>query len=60
MAGKVPASLRPICAPRRASGPCTRFIGRRLKEASPTSWLVKDWPAKIPIKRRVEVPELFI
>ena len=44
--------------PARVSGSMTRFIGRRLSEASPTMVLAKECAARMPDINRVVVPEL--
>ncbi len=45
-------------APMRVSGSMTRFIGRRLSDASPTMVLAKGCAARMPDISRVVVPEL--
>jgi hypothetical protein len=36
----------------------TRFMGLFCREASPVSLEVNSWPARIPVSRRMVVPEL--
>ena len=45
-------------APISRSGWATRSIGRRIRDASPTSSESKDWPASRPMKSRIAVPAL--
>ena len=45
-------------APIRESGSITRRMGRRDRLASPTIREAKRWPARMPHKSRIEVPEL--
>src|ERR1700756_4086719 len=35
----------------------TRFIGRFRRESSPVILVVKDWPERMPDRRRIVVPE---
>ena len=46
-----------MSAPIWRSGETTRPIGRFWIEASPLNFVVKFWPARIPVSRRIVVPE---
>src|SRR5207237_175187 len=46
-----------MSAPISRSGAITRFIGRFCRESSPVSLEEKSWPASMPARSRIVVPE---
>src|SRR5207247_689535 len=51
-------STASMLAPIRSSGAMTRLIGRRESDESPTSLDENRWPARMPARSRIVVPEL--
>ena len=60
VSGSRPPAAQSKCAPIRASGPVTRAIGRRRREASPVITARRSWLARMPSSSRAAVPALPI